>query len=202
MSNTFTHPAMQAPIHASSCRPGTAVQSARRLQALGESVRAASRAGVSRLPHGLVGSVARAGDLLDALPPGALEPRGDTYVRHVAYADPQGGFTIMYLVWQPGQFSPVHGHKTWCAYRVLQGCLTETRYRWDADAGQAWPADDVERRPGDIVTAAPGLGQIHRLGNGGTEVAVSLHVYGVGEAQIAAGVNLVIATTPSSTAAG
>jgi predicted metal-dependent enzyme (double-stranded beta helix superfamily) len=123
-------------------------------------------------------------------------PRSD-YSRHVAYADPHGHFTIVYLVWPPGQFSPVHGHHTWCAYRVVKGELTETLYHWNKRAQYARALSHARRRPEDIVTAAPGLGQIHRLGNASTDIAVSLHVYGIDESSIATGVNHIVASAPA-----
>ncbi|CAM3772659.1 Cysteine dioxygenase [Bordetella sputigena] len=134
---------------------------------------------------------------LDRVCPQALaEPRGG-YSRHVAYADPQGRYTVVYLVWPPGQFSPVHGHHTWCAYRVVTGELTETLYRWDADVQCAHALRQVSRRPGDVVTAAPGLDQVHRLGNAGTAVAVSLHVYGIDAQALTTGVNHVVTSAPA-----
>ncbi|HTK02272.1 MAG TPA: cysteine dioxygenase family protein [Bordetella sp.] len=155
---------------------------------------------------GLLGALAKGvadtdtGSALDALCPDALAmPRGG-YTRHVAYADPQGQFTIVYLVWPPGQFSPVHGHHTWCAYRVVKGELTETLYVWDEQAQCARAQRDVPRRPGDIVTSASGLLQIHRLGNAGDDVAVSLHVYGIDAQALATGVNHVVASMPASAA--
>ncbi|WP_254926207.1 cysteine dioxygenase family protein [Bordetella genomosp. 11] len=133
---------------------------------------------------------------LDAVCPDALAaPRG-AYSRHVAYADPHGRFTVVYLVWPPGQFSPVHGHHTWCAYRIVRGELRETLYTWDDDAQCARAQCEVRRLPEDIVTAAPGLGQIHRLGNAGDTVAISLHVYGIDEAALTTGVNHVVASMP------
>lgn len=149
--------------------------------------------------EGLLGALAKGvaqtapADALDMLASDALLalPRHG-YSRHVMYADPRGLFTIVCLVWPPGEFSPVHGHHTWCAYRVISGELTETLYRWDERAQCARKAGDTRRRPGDIVTAAAGLGQIHRLGNAGGDVAVSLHVYGVGKQALATEVNHVV----------
>jgi predicted metal-dependent enzyme (double-stranded beta helix superfamily) len=129
-------------------------------------------------------------NLLGALPPELRAGSPDNYCRHVAYADPSGRFTIVYLVWRPGQHSPVHGHKTWCAYRVLQGELSETLYTWNPVTQALSLNGQVTRRPGDIFTAAPGLQQTHRLGNDGDSVAISLHVYGVAGENIATGVNL------------
>lgn len=153
--------------------------------------------------EGLLGALAKGVadadplDALDTLAPDALVPPQRGYARHIAYADPHGLFTIVYLVWPPGQFSPVHGHHTWCAYRVVSGELTETLYRWDESTQSARAIREVSRRPGDIVTAAPGLEQIHRLGNASSDVAVSLHVYGIDKQVIATGVNQVVASTPA-----
>jgi predicted metal-dependent enzyme (double-stranded beta helix superfamily) len=132
---------------------------------------------------------------LAALPPELLAEPRDTYVRHLAYADPQGAYSVVYLIWWPGQYSPVHGHRTWCTYRVLRGTLAEEHFRWDADAQAALPCGRIARREGDVVAAPPGLGQIHRLGNDGSAgpaPAVSLHVYGVARDAIATGVNHVV----------
>jgi predicted metal-dependent enzyme (double-stranded beta helix superfamily) len=155
--------------------------------------------------EGLLGALAKGvaetapTDALDMLASDALLalPRRG-YARHVMYADPHGLFTIVYLVWPPGEFSPVHGHHTWCAYRVISGELTETLYRWDEHAQCAREVRDVHRRPGDIVTAAAGLEQIHRLGNAGGDVAVSLHVYGVDEQALATGVNHIVSSAAPS----
>lgn len=163
------------------------------LQRLCASIAQAERNAAHALLQELSARVAEADQALAGLPPALREGSPDGYARHVAYADPHGRFTIVYLVWRPGQHSPVHGHKTWCTYRVLQGELTESHYLWDAAARRARACGGAVRRPGDIVTAAPGLEQIHRLGNAGTQTAISLHIYGVAEADIACGVNHVVA---------
>jgi predicted metal-dependent enzyme (double-stranded beta helix superfamily) len=162
------------------------------LQALCKSVQTAHRDAVPKLLQDIATCMAQAEDMLVGLPIDIAQGHADGYVRHIAYADPQGGFTIAYLVWRPEQFSPVHGHKTWCAYRVLKGELTETHYRWDPNAGLAIPHGAAMRGPGDTITASPGLHQIHRLGNASEDIAVSLHIYGVDQAHIGAGVNHVV----------
>ncbi|OZI78004.1 cysteine dioxygenase [Bordetella genomosp. 12] len=152
---------------------------------------AAQKAAANLLAE-LAEGVAAAEDMLAYLPAALRQGRADNYTRHVAYADPQGRYTIAYLIWRQGQFSPVHGHKTWCTYRVLQGQLHERHFRWDADSGLARPTGGKDRRPGEIVTAMPGLQQIHQLGNAQPQTAISLHIYGVPQADIATGVNLTV----------
>ncbi|AOB32451.1 hypothetical protein AKI39_19570 [Bordetella sp. H567] len=172
------------------------------LAPLCDSILAAGRLAGDGLLGALAKGVADAdpGAALDAVCPGALAARRGGYSRHVAYADPHGRFTIVYLVWPPGQFSPVHGHHTWCAYRVVKGALTETLYAWDERGQCARAEGQVRRLPGDIVTAAQGLDQIHRLGNAGDDVAISLHVYGIDAQALATGVNHVVASMPSAVA--
>lgn len=159
------------------------------LRPLCASAHAARRGATRQLLQTLAASMVPARDALAALPIAVRAGCPDGYLRHVAYADPQGAFTIVYLIWRQGQFSPVHAHKTWCAYQVLQGELHETHYQWNPDSEQALPQGAAVRGPGDIVTAAPGLGRIHRLGNAAGDIAVSLHIYGVDQADIATGVN-------------
>lgn len=145
------------------------------------------------LLYELGGSSVGLARLLAGLPQALREGSPQGYTRHVAYADPYGRFTMAYLIWRPGQFSPVHGHRAWCAYRVLQGELSETHYRWDAALQTALKTGHATRRPDDVVTASSGLRQIHRLGNNGEQTAISLHIYGVRQADIATGVNLLVA---------
>src|SRR5690606_30003978 len=140
----------------------------------------------------LARSAADAPDLLEHLPVHLRDGHPDTYLRHIAYSDPQGTFTVFYLVWRPGQATPVHGHKTWCAYRVLQGELQETHYQWDAAACVAGQEGGALRRPRDVATATPGLHQIYRLRNAGDRVAISLHIYGVAQADAQSGVTQLV----------
>ena len=59
-------------------------------------------------------------------------PRAGCYARHTIASDPAGRFTLLAIVWAPGQFSPPHAHDTWCAYAVAENTLTETLFDYDA----------------------------------------------------------------------
>jgi len=109
----------------------------------------------------------------------AAELGGDpaTYQSHLMHAEPDGSFSVVALVWRPGQVTPVHDHVTWCVIGVLQGCEYEELYAL-RDGGTV--LEQVSRNvnvTGDVSGFAP-PGDIHRVRNRGTEVAVSLHVYG------------------------
>jgi predicted metal-dependent enzyme (double-stranded beta helix superfamily) len=121
-------------------------------------------------------------------------PMVDRYARHVIYSDPAGRFTVLAIVWGPGQFSPPHAHHTWCAYAVHDGTLEETVFRWDDATSKAEPVRTEAREPGYSCYAGAGLDQIHRLGNSGTRPAVSIHVYGVDRENVACGVNRMVET--------
>jgi predicted metal-dependent enzyme (double-stranded beta helix superfamily) len=118
----------------------------------------------------------------------------DCYARHILYADPSGRFTIIAIVWAPGQFSPPHAHHTWCAYAVYDGDLEETVFAWDAATLRAKPLGTAIRKIGYSCYAGAGLDQIHRLGNSGTRPAISIHVYGVECEHIATHVNRLVET--------
>jgi len=131
------------------------------------------------MERGVIAALARAAADPDLFTPAQRMPSPDCYARHVVYADPAGRFTILSLVWMPGQFSPPHAHQTWCAYAVCDNTLTETEYAFDPANMKARPLHTVERRAGYCTFGEAGLDQIHRLGNAGVLPAVSLHVYGV-----------------------
>ena len=120
------------------------------------------------------------------------------YARHILYGDPDGRFTVLALVWGPGQFSPPHAHHAWCAYAVRSGTLTETLYTFDGTAEAARPLRVAERAAGYACFAQAGLDQIHRLGNAGAEPAMSIHVYGVAHERIATGVNRMVEVAPAA----
>ena len=125
------------------------------------------------------------------LSPAEREPREDRYARHVIHSDAQGRFTILSIVWGPGQFSAPHAHHTWCGYAVRQNSLRETLYAMNTK-GKAEPVRTEPRNPGFSCFAEAGLDQIHKLGNPGGAPAISIHVYGVDHEHISSHVNRMV----------
>lgn len=115
----------------------------------------------------------------------------ERYVRHLLHEDAQAGWAIAALVWKPGQMSPVHAHHVWCAVGFHRGILAETFYALGASG--AVPDSIVMRRPGDISFGRASPDAIHRLANLGTEVAVSLHAYGLPYARFCSDLNRIYA---------
>jgi predicted metal-dependent enzyme (double-stranded beta helix superfamily) len=162
------------------------------LRDLAAEITAACAGAPDRMAQHVVGALAAAAADPILLTAEQCLTRPDRYARHVLYADPQGRFTILALVWSGGQFSPVHAHDTWCAYAVHRGALTETLFRFDAAIAQAIPLRTETRRAGYGCFARSGLEQIHRLGNAGLEPAISIHVYGVDAEEVCSHVNRVL----------
>ena len=111
----------------------------------------------------------------DLLPPEFRvgDPAG--YRQHLLHVADDGSFSVVALVWLPGQSTPVHDHCSWCVVGVYTGEEHETRYR-DRDGVLVVDGTDTAG-PGAVSGLLP-PGDIHRVANGGSEVAISLHVYG------------------------
>jgi predicted metal-dependent enzyme (double-stranded beta helix superfamily) len=96
----------------------------------------------------------------------------DGYRGHTLHVEPDGSFSIVALVWRPGQITRIHDHVTWCAFGVIQGVEQEELF--DADL-------NLVRRSvnhvGDVSGFAP-PGDIHRVHNTSQTTAISIHVYG------------------------
>ncbi|MDN3351919.1 cysteine dioxygenase family protein [Actinomadura sp. DC4] len=99
----------------------------------------------------------------------------DAYQSHTLYAAPDGAFSIVGLVWRPGQVTSIHDHVTWCVFGVLQGVEHEELFVHEGDHLLSVGVND--NLAGDISGFAP-PGDIHRVRNSGDTTAISIHVYG------------------------
>ncbi|WP_330297358.1 cysteine dioxygenase family protein [Streptomyces sp. NBC_00503] len=109
------------------------------------------------------------------------EGHSDRYRQHVLHAEPDGSFSVVALVWLPGQETAIHDHVSWCVAGVHQGEESELRYRLapaTATSGARLVATEhVVNGPGDVCGFAP-PGDIHKVRNSCRTKAISLHVYG------------------------
>lgn len=108
-----------------------------------------------------------------------LEPGDTEYRQHILHVEPDGSFSIVALVWLPGQCTPVHDHVSWCVVGVHLGEEHETVYH--IHGGDSDPHLVATRRGINATRSVATLlppGDIHQVRNGGTGVAVSLHIYG------------------------
>ena len=125
-------------------------------------------------------------DLLDGCD---CMPCPDRYARRLVHADPTGRFTVLALIWSPGQASPIHAHKTWCALGVHSGALSESFFQAPCGATRTHYLSTRPRCTGTSSHGAADPSLIHQIANRGDGPAVSIHVYGVGLDAIECGVN-------------
>jgi 3-mercaptopropionate dioxygenase len=96
----------------------------------------------------------------------------DRYESHHLHIEPDGSFSIIALVWRPGQATRIHDHLTWCVFGVIQGVEYEELF--DPDGSRI---GESANETGDVTGFAP-PGDIHRVRNLGDSTAISIHIYG------------------------
>lgn len=114
-----------------------------------------------------------------------LAPDSNHYARNVVYLDENNELGLYVLVWQPGQWTPVHDHGTWGVVGVLEGSLYEHNFiRCDQQPIEHDSEIELVRggslllSPGAITSFVPNPDHIHITGNPNNKRVVSLHLYG------------------------
>jgi 3-mercaptopropionate dioxygenase len=103
----------------------------------------------------------------------------DRHAQHILHTEPDGSFSVVGVVWRPGQVTPIHDHVTWCVVGVIAGTEHEELFKLrggDAD-GHLAPTATRENLTGSVTGFAP-PGDIHRVRNTGQATAISIHIYG------------------------
>lgn len=101
------------------------------------------------------------------------------YTQHLLHVEPDGSFSVVALVWLPGQSTVIHDHVSWCTVGVYEGCETEVTYRVTASGGRrrVVPVARAVNEAGSVSAVAP-PGDVHQVFNCSASTAISLHVYG------------------------
>jgi 3-mercaptopropionate dioxygenase len=133
----------------------------------------ARRLGSHETAHAVAGLLRARLPGLDILTPQEREGSPDGYATHILHAEDH--FSIVGVVWRPGQETPVHDHVSWCTFGILSGIEHETLYRCPGD--HLVETGRTENRPGEVSGFAP-PGDIHKVRNTSAEIGVSIHVYG------------------------
>jgi len=112
-----------------------------------------------------------------------LAPNPERYARRLLHRDPANRYTVIAMVWNRGQGTPLHDHAgIWCVEVVYKGRIKVTSY--NAMGGD--PERDIVRFEQAAVIHA-GVGEAgalippfeyHVLENAGEQPAVTIHVYG------------------------
>jgi predicted metal-dependent enzyme (double-stranded beta helix superfamily) len=129
--------------------------------------------------HAVAARVARAltGHLADPLllDPEHREPDPDHYRQHVLHVEPDGSFSVVALVWLPGQETCIHDHVSWCVVGTYVGEEEETTYRL---VGDRLVQMRMNRTPQGVASYLVPPGDIHKVCNSSDSVSISIHVYG------------------------
>jgi predicted metal-dependent enzyme (double-stranded beta helix superfamily) len=114
------------------------------------------------------------------LPPDAQALGATSYAQHLLHTSPDGRYTLVSLVWRPGDLTPVHDHVAWGLAGVYRGHEHETRYAWCDRTGTVpglRPVQHEEICAGQVMPIVP-PSDIHRVCNPDSTLTVSLHLYG------------------------
>jgi predicted metal-dependent enzyme (double-stranded beta helix superfamily) len=114
---------------------------------------------------------------LDLLPADLLDGEPGTSASHRLHVEPDGSFSMVAIVWQPGARTRIHDHVTWCVFGVLAGAEHEDLYTLAEDGTSLIEAGSTLNPTGSVSGFAP-PGDVHRVRNAGDTTAVSLHIYG------------------------
>jgi predicted metal-dependent enzyme (double-stranded beta helix superfamily) len=119
----------------------------------------------------------------EVLAPKQREHDPNEYRVHCLAVAPSRRFSVMALVWLPGQATRIHDHVAWCVVGVLEGVEREQRFGLrENSSGDRWliPLDESVLTPGHTSALIPPEENFHRVRNvgEGNELAVSIHIYG------------------------
>jgi predicted metal-dependent enzyme (double-stranded beta helix superfamily) len=133
------------------------------------------------------------------LDPAERAPDPVQYRQHILHVDPSGRFSVVALVWLPGQVTAIHDHVAWCASCVIEGAEYEQRFELTASALRATECRVNER--GAVSVLPPGH-DIHQVRCTGGAGAISLHVYGADIARLGSSIHVTydprsVCTTPT-----
>jgi len=117
------------------------------------------------------------------LTPAQRAGSAERYTAHRLHIEPDGSFSILAMVWQPGQETRIHDHVTWCVFGTLAGEPVEDLYTLNDAEDALIPAGRQACPAGTISGDAP-PGDIHRITNPHDETAITLHVYGTDVSRI------------------
>jgi 3-mercaptopropionate dioxygenase len=119
----------------------------------------------------------------DWLPESCRKPVADCYARHLVHSDAEDRFSVVAMVWNAGQCTPVHDHSgVWCVEGVYEGRIAITRYdlieRLDGGRRARF------RRHDEILEGVGATGALippyeyHVIENPDERHSITVHVYG------------------------
>ena len=119
----------------------------------------------------------------DFLPASFLVPNPERYARRLVHRDPQNRYTVIAMVWNTGQGTPLHDHAgIWCVECVYKGQIKVTSFNCQGGDPER---DIVQFKQETVIHAGVGEAgalippfEYHILENADASPTVTLHVYG------------------------
>jgi predicted metal-dependent enzyme (double-stranded beta helix superfamily) len=108
---------------------------------------------------------------------------GAWYVAH-SYGGKDHIYSLQVFIWPPSTETKIHDHSSWGVYSCAVGSILEERYERLDDGSRVDHArlekfrQRMWRREDGASGVLPHDGGIHRVGNPGDNVAISVHLYG------------------------
>jgi len=110
----------------------------------------------------------------------------DHYARNAIFVDDNNLLSLYALVWEPGQWTPIHDHGTWGVVGVHEGVLQESSFihinastDQDPDGINLVDGGVILLPPYSVTSFVPNPDHIHVTGNPSPDKrVVSLHLYG------------------------
>ena len=112
-----------------------------------------------------------------------LVPNPERYARRLVHRDPQNRYTVLAMVWNVGQGTPLHDHAgMWCVERVYRGRIRVTSYTChggdpEKDIVQFQKETVIHAGVGEAGALIPPF-EYHVLENAADTPSITLHVYG------------------------
>ncbi len=111
-----------------------------------------------------------------------LKPAPERYARRLLHRDPADRYSVVVMVWGPGQGTPLHDHAgVWCVECVYRGRIRVTSFDLESPPG----AEPFRFTPESVVFAGVGEAghlippfEYHMIENADATPSVTLHVYG------------------------
>jgi predicted metal-dependent enzyme (double-stranded beta helix superfamily) len=113
------------------------------------------------------------------LPAELTRPAADHHVNYPLHIAPDGSWSLVCVVWNLGQRTPVHGHETWGVVGIYAGAEREFRYRKPTVAGEPLtPAGEHVWEQGQVTVCCTTDDDVHAVAAAGDAPTVGIHVYG------------------------
>ena len=128
-------------------------------------------------PAAIAGALSDYLGCANLLAPAHLQSDPHHYRTNIVHVHPAGAYSIVALIWQAGQRTPIHSHRSWCVVGVHHG--TELERTFARTNGHLTETHRHQLDKGSITWLSPGHDGIHDVTNSSSQTTVSIHIYGL-----------------------